>query len=284
MNKTLLTVIGVIIAGAAILWLGSSAWPNGKTNVSPTPSVSASPSASVSPSASTTPAQPNITISSPKTGSSVDVPVLVTGRARVFENQFTVQAMDSKGKAVFVAHVMTDAKDAGLFGNWSIYVPLPAGDGTDFKVEAVSPSPKGDGSLEGYAETDVKLKTTDTINVYAAFLTDPNTDCTTTTLYPRTVVKTPNYVFMSLVELLKGVAPWEKGATNEIPTGVNINSVKIQGDTVYADFSSELDQGVAGSCRVQGIRAQITDTLKQFLGVNNVVISINGKTEGILQP
>jgi len=45
-----------------------------------------------------------------------------------------------------------------------------------------------------------------------------------------------------------------------------------------------LQYQVGGSCRVSAIRAQIIETLKQFSTVKNVVISINGRTEDILQP
>jgi len=41
---------------------------------------------------------------------------------------------------------------------------------------------------------------------------------------------------------------------------------------------------VAGSCRVGAIRAQIEETLKQFPTVQNVIISVNGNTENILEP
>ena len=53
---------------------------------------------------------------------------------------------------------------------------------------------------------------------------------------------------------------------------------------VYVDFSKELGIGVAGSCRVEAIRSQITETLKQFKNVENVIISIEKETENILQP
>ncbi|MFP3868831.1 MAG: GerMN domain-containing protein [Desulfobacteraceae bacterium] len=51
-----------------------------------------------------------------------------------------------------------------------------------------------------------------------------------------------------------------------------------------ADFDQTLEYRVAGSCRVQAIRAQIEHTLRQFPTVTEVVISINGKTEEILEP
>ncbi|MBU3925210.1 GerMN domain-containing protein, partial [Patescibacteria group bacterium] len=50
------------------------------------------------------------------------------------------------------------------------------------------------------------------------------------------------------------------------------------------DFDERLEFQAGGSCRVAAIRAEITETLKQFPTVNNVVISINGRTEDILQP
>ncbi|PIP22172.1 MAG: hypothetical protein COX38_02115, partial [Candidatus Nealsonbacteria bacterium CG23_combo_of_CG06-09_8_20_14_all_39_25] len=46
----------------------------------------------------------------------------------------------------------------------------------------------------------------------------------------------------------------------------------------------QLEFQVGGSCKVSAIRAQITQTLKQFPTVDEVVISINGRTEDILQP
>jgi spore germination protein GerM len=39
-----------------------------------------------------------------------------------------------------------------------------------------------------------------------------------------------------------------------------------------------------GSARVDMIRQQITQTLKQFPTVNEVRIAIEGETEGVLQP
>ena len=121
--------------------------------------------------------------------------------------------------------------------------------------------------------------------VYAAFLGQSN-NCTATALYPRQIIKTSQFPYMSLVELLKGPTADEiaKGITTQIPANAQINSYRSVGDMVYVDFDQTLQSGVAGSCRVQGIRAQITGTLKQFLGLNTVIISINGKTEGILQP
>jgi hypothetical protein len=283
MKKGLIISLLVILVGAVIWWQFGSNTP--AVSVSPTPTSSLSFSPSLSPSPSTSMVQPKITITSPKANETVDALVTVVGKANVFENQFTVRAKDNAGRIVYQANaVMSDAKDAGQYGNYSIKIPIPAGATSPIKIESYSLSPKGDGSYEGYASVLVKLKTTETSSVYAGFLV--GNDCTTVQLFPRDIIKTVQFPFMSLAELLKGPTPQEKslGATTQIPTGVRVNSLSQRSDTMYADFNSTLNQSVAGSCRVQAIRAQITSTLKQFLGVNNVVISIDGKTEGILQP
>ncbi len=69
-----------------------------------------------------------------------------------------------------------------------------------------------------------------------------------------------------------------------INDGAEIQKLTIENGTASVDFDEQLAYRVGGSCRVAAIRSQITETLKQFPGVKEVVISINGKTEDILQP
>ncbi len=56
------------------------------------------------------------------------------------------------------------------------------------------------------------------------------------------------------------------------------------GEEVSVDFDETLEKAVGGSCRVAAIRSQITKTLLQFPSFKKVIISINGRTEDILQP
>jgi spore germination protein GerM len=58
----------------------------------------------------------------------------------------------------------------------------------------------------------------------------------------------------------------------------------IEDGVAKVDFNEQLEYEVSGSCRVSAIRAQITETLKQFPTVKEVIISIDGRTEDILQP
>ena len=86
---------------------------------------------------------------------------------------------------------------------------------------------------------------------------------------------------------MKGPTEAEKasGYMTSINPGVEIQSVAISAaGKVRVDFDQTLQEGVGGSCRVGMIRWQITETLKQFPTVKEVVISINGNSEEILQP
>ncbi len=288
MNKNIiLPVLGVIVLGVAFWWALSRQVPqttptptaSSTVSVSPTPKPTGSPLPSIT-------GQGSIILTSPKTGDVVDSPILVTGKARAFENQFMVQLQDVNGNVVYQTSVMSDAKDTGQWGNYKVYIPIPAGLGKYFKVEALEYSAKGDGTLGGYGSADIELKSTETSVLNVAFSTTDDTDCAVTRMFPRTIIKTQSVGLVALLELLKGPTPSEKtkGAIAVIPQYTKLNSLKITGTTAYADFDYNLDAGVAGSCKVQAIRAAIENTLKQFPTIKNVVISIDGKTNGILQP
>jgi spore germination protein GerM len=106
--------------------------------------------------------------------------------------------------------------------------------------------------------------------------------------YPalREVAKTDAPARAALLELLAGPTEAEKaqGFVTSINQGVTLKSLVIEEGVASADFSARLGEGVGGSCWVSAIRAQITETLKQFPSVENVLISIEGESEYILQP
>lgn len=88
----------------------------------------------------------------------------------------------------------------------------------------------------------------------------------------------------TLEELLKGVQRDEENYFSSINSGVEIQQFRIENKTAFADFTEKLDEGVAGSARVFAIREQIEKTLTQFETINEVIISINGRVNDILQP
>lgn len=112
-----------------------------------------------------------------------------------------------------------------------------------------------------------------------------NPDCLKTEEFLRVIPATKKIATATLYELLKGPNMNDgEIATSTIPSGTQLISLNITDQTAYADFSKELQNYGGGSCSVAAIRAQIEKTLKQFSTVQNVVISVEGKAEGILQP
>ncbi len=90
----------------------------------------------------------------------------------------------------------------------------------------------------------------------------------------------------AILELLEGPSADEKetGLTTLIPEGTQLQSLEIIDGTAQVNFNQELDEGVAGSATVNGIRDQIETTLLQFETVDEVIISVEGETEEVLQP
>jgi spore germination protein GerM len=102
----------------------------------------------------------------------------------------------------------------------------------------------------------------------------------------RQVDKTLAVGWAALEELLKGVSKEEQesGFYTSLNLGVRINKLTIEGGVARVDFDKQMEFEMGGSCRVSAIRAQITETLKQFPSVQSVIISVEGRTEDILQP
>jgi len=124
---------------------------------------------------------------------------------------------------------------------------------------------------------------------------DPNNlNCEVTYSVSREVSRPTNnsesrvgeLTYILLKELLNGPTKVEKsqGFFTSINLGTKIQKISIVRGVATIEFSEELVKGVAGSCRVQAIRSQITETLKQFPEIREVVILVNGDFETILQP
>jgi spore germination protein GerM len=90
-----------------------------------------------------------------------------------------------------------------------------------------------------------------------------------------------------LRELLKGPTAAERrqGLASLIPEGAALRSVSVtETGVARADFGEGLQQRIGGSMRVLGIRQQIEATLMTIPGIKSVILSVEGQTEGILQP
>ena len=237
-----------------------------------------------------------IAIETPRPGQAISSPVVIKGKARgnwYFEASFPARLEDANGQTLGITPVQAK-------GEWMTmeFVPFTA------TMDFAEPSTKT-GTLilqkdnpSGLAEYDDELRipvifTTFNQNVGEKTLikvffgnSSRGAECEEVVSITREIQKVATIGEASLKELLKGPTALEKsqGFSTEINAGVTINSLTISNGTARVDFSSDLNKSVAGSCRVQAIRVQIEETLKQFPTVQNVIISINGKTENILEP
>ncbi len=104
----------------------------------------------------------------------------------------------------------------------------------------------------------------------------------------RTIPHEPgiSYPFAAINQLLNGPTEdeSERGIFSMINPGTVVYDLTIEDGVAIVDFNEKLQEGVAGSASVMAIRNQIERTLLQFDDINEVVISINGESEEILQP
>ena len=243
-----------------------------------------------------------IVVDSPKPNEIVTSPLVITGQARgtwFFEASFPVELRDEQNK--LIAQTPAQAK-----GDWMTtefvsfeavltFSPLnclglayPCSIPATLVLKKDNPSglPQFDDSISIPIRISEQLATS-TVKV---FFNNNNLDkeITCNKVFPveRQVAKTAAVARQALEELLKGPTAEEKnqGYFTNINPGVKIQKLTIADGIAKVDFDETLEKAVGGSCRVSAIRAEITETLKQFFTIKDVIISINGRTEDILQP
>lgn len=286
-NKNLILMLGVlaVLAGAVLLWQNNLS-NNNKENTSVTPIVSSSP---ISSNPSEVPVNANIIVTSPKSMDNVSLPIIIRGRARVFENQFNYKILDVNKKVILEGNAYANSPDAGQFGDFAIQITsLPTMRANSLTIEVFDYSAK-DGSQIDTVSIPVVLNPVNSMPVNAYFgnkKAPAGQECITVYPVEHHVAKTAATARAALDELLKGPMTIEKnnGYYTSINDGVKIQKLVIENGIAKVDFDKRLEEAVGGSCKVTAIRTQIIQTLKQFSTVKDVVISIDGRTEDILQP
>jgi len=241
-----------------------------------------------------------IKISNPRPNQIIESPLFIKGDARgfwFFEASFPVKLFDDNG---FLLGITT----AQALGNWMTEDFVPFNATLPFTVPS---APKGRLILEKdnpsglpehadgltipvyFKEAPEISQEFMTIKIFLSdsrFVGEPYFDCSRTIAVERQVLKTLAVAKTATEALLRGATQEEinQGFVSNINSGVRIQSLTIENRVAKVDFDEQLEFQVGGSCRVAAIRAQITETLKQFPTVDNVIISINGRTEDILQP
>lgn len=234
-----------------------------------------------------------IKVSNIAPGDSVFSPIFIKGEARgnwFFEATFPVKIVDSNGQVLgqWYAEALSDWM-TDKFVRFEAILEFKKPTTAEGELILEKDNPSGLKEHDDALRFPIKFYQGELLTLKSYFNNskkDPSNSCDKVFAVSRSVPKTQAVARAALGELLKGVMPSEKdaGFATQINRGVEINKLTIENGVAKVDFSEELDSNVAGSCRVLAIRAQIEETLKQFSTVSKVEITVNGKSEDILQP
>jgi len=236
----------------------------------------------------------NIRVTKPQPEEVVSSPLEIEGEARgswYFEASFPIQLIGEDDHDL-IAQGIAQAQ-----GDWMTtdFVPFKA------RLEFTPPkaktgtlilekdNPSGLPENADHIKIPVLFTPRDTIKIKAYFNNDKmDSEFSCNKVFPveREIYKTEAVGRAALEELLKGTTDEEEaeGFFTSINPNVKIQSLIIENGVAKVDFDEQLEFQVGGSCRVAAISWQIRETLKQFPTVKEVIISINGRTEDILQP
>ena len=234
----------------------------------------------------------NINLTSPLPNEVITSPLTIKGEARggwFFEAQFPVRLEDEQGNEL--ARSIATAQGEWMTENMVPFTAsLTFNPGNKEKGFLIleNDNPSGQASTSKSIKVPVLFKG-ESITVKVFFSNDrldPEISCNKVFPVERTITKTDAIGQAALEQLLAGPTEVEEvnAYVTSINPGVKINSLNIENGIARVDFSSEIEKGVGGSCKVSAIRAQISETLKQFPTVKDVVISVDGRTEDALQP
>ena len=235
-----------------------------------------------------------IRIFAPRPNQAVYSPLLVQGEARgywFFEASFPVRLLDGNGREIALG--IAQAEDEWMTESFVPFVveltfETPTTRTGTLVLERDNPS----GLAENADALNMPVRfilSQDDMGVQVFFNSnqlDPEASCNKVFPVQRIIPKTQAVARAALEELLKGPSTEEKarGYFTSVNSNVGIKNLVIENNVARVDFDEQLEFQVGGSCRVSAIRAQITETLEQFATVKSVVISVNGRTEDILQP
>ena len=241
-----------------------------------------------------------IRVSVPSPNSFIESPLEIKGEARgywFFEADFPVKLFDDNG-------FLLGVRPARALGEWmtedfvgfSATLPFAVPSTPKGKLVLEKDNPSGlpehadELAVPVYfkeiSETPQEFMAVKIFLNDSRYINEPYFDCSRTIAVERQVLKTQATARASLEALLRGAKQEEinQGYISNINPGARIKKITIENGVARADFDEQLEFQVGGSCKVAATRAQIVDTLKQFSTVKEVIISIDGRTEDILQP
>jgi len=195
-------------------------------------------------------------------------PVVISGKARTFENNVVLRVRDARGELLAEDFTTSDG-EMGRHNPYRGSVWLTRDPGARITVEALEYSAK-----DGSERSLVREERAFAVEPIEITLRVPNDDCTGLVTGKRRVPKSVAMARLA-VELLLELPDFPKGSA--------VDSVNLRDGVLTVDFNERL-QNVGGSCAAQMIRASVTETLQQLPAVKRVVITAGGSEKLALQP
>jgi hypothetical protein len=217
----------------------------------------------------------NITID----GVEIANPVVITGRARTFENNVVLRVRDARG-ALIAEGFTTSNGEMGRHNPYRGMLWIPRDPGSRITAEALEYSAK-----DGSEQWLVRMEKPFTVETVEARLHFPDQGCNGVKPYTRRIPKSISMVRLLVEALIAGPTAEEKkrGAAGPFPRGSAVRSVNLRDGVATVDFNERL-RNVGGSCAAQMIRAAVTETLKTLPSVRSVKITAGGSEALALQP
>ena len=226
----------------------------------------------------------------PLDGEIAGLPLRIAGEAVLKEGEMLQYRLQDKDGFVLDGRVIAVTRDAsGAYVPFSgdVSYPRPLGTGGTLHVFTVDAKGREDANEMIVPLLFPAVETAEIKVYFGNSERDPDAAaCDTAYPVARRVPRSDDLPRDALHELLKGpsLAEERQQFFSGIPEGVLVQNIAWAEGVITVDFSADLMREVGGSCRVMAMRAQIEQTLKQFPSVRSVVITVDGKSEGVLEP
>lgn len=221
-------------------------------------------------------------------GTDLSNPFTFYGTSTAFENNINWRLEDTNGVQISSGYANVNSPDIGEPGPFSVTAFFDIIPATKTGKLYVFETSARDGSEIHKAEAEVTFpEQTQTVKIYFgnSEKTPEGQECES--VYPvERMVVSGNSTAIAIHEVLKGPSLLEEKANyyTSLPANIPDPEIIINEDSIRLDFSNALEYQVAGSCRVNHIYTQLTQTAKNATNTENIVISIDGRIDDILQP
>lgn len=233
----------------------------------------------------TTTKMPNIILYEPATGSTITNVFTLSGIARVFENVVSLRVKNMRTNKILLTGTL-EAKppDTGQYGSFKKELTLSPTNlkrGDVLEISLYQSSAK-DGSEIDTVKSSVTYDTVKHLSIKVFFPNDNlNTSdmCNKVYSVERNIPATTAVAQAAVTQLLQGPTDGEviEGYGTALNDDLSLKSVIIKNSTAYVDFGPALQKNLNGTCRIDALTAQITQTLKQFTTITSVSILIDGQ-------